>query len=155
MPTNEWNPGILERIHLAMRRLMIAAAGFLALPSCSDEKQAKSTDLWVTAASLEPPRVAYTPNPIITARETRDGLWNWRWEKRRYRGEADTGAIDQAHMLTEVAAAQTLRPTPMIFFSFADHATGSNLSELKAKIASAAGCSREYPCIEGTPEQLR
>lgn len=155
MLTNEWNPGILERIHLAMRPLMIAAAGCLALPSCSDDKQAKSTDLWVTAASLEPPRVAYTPNPIITARETRDGLWDWRWEKRRYQGETETGAIDQALMLSEVAAAKTLRPTPMILFSFAEHANSSELSELKARIAGAAGCSREFPCIEGTPEQLR
>ena len=61
-------------------------------------------------------------------------------------------ALEQ--LLGEVAAARSLRPDPLILFSFAHHADGSELTDLKVRIARAAGCSSSNPCVEGTPDQL-
>ena len=128
---------------------LLAAGVLLTLPSCSKENDRIPAEVWVTASSLDPPNVAYSPAPIITARERDDGTWIWHPQ----RAAAET--IPPQMLLRKVAEAKSLRPEPLILFSFAHRAEQSALAELKARIANAADCSSLTPCVEGTPEQLR
>lgn len=57
--------------------VVMAAAGMLSLASCSTENDPGPADDWVTASSLGPSEVPYTPKPIIALRETGAGLWIW------------------------------------------------------------------------------
>jgi hypothetical protein len=117
--------------------------------ACSPRTDDASQHVWVTASSLGPSRVPYTPRPIITARETEAGSWIWQWE-----GSApQTLSVEQ--LLGTVTAAQALGPKPLLLFSFTSHRDGSELISLRSRIATSAGCSEADPCIEGTREQLR
>jgi len=126
-----------------------AVAALLTLVSCSSERASTPKNEWVTASSLSPPNVPYTPNPIIVAREQRAGIWIW------YRKNAPTKAITLEQLLSELVAVKSLRPEPLVLFNFTHHADRSGLAEVKSRIADAAGCSNSSPCVEGTPEQLR
>lgn len=125
------------------------AGVLLALVSCSPEDDSIATDVWVSASSLEPPNVPYTSNPIISAREREDGMWIW-----EPRGAAPE-ILAQQLLLRRVAEVKSLRPEPLILYSFARHADQSTLAELKSRVADAAGCLSSKPCIDGTPDQLR
>jgi hypothetical protein len=133
-----------------MKPIVQALAGsvLLSLASCSTEGDRPHEAVWITASSLGRPNVAYTPSPIITARETDTGMWVWHREP----APPEILAFDQ--LLSEVAAARSLRPDPLMLFSFAYHADSSELTKVKSRIVTAAGCSSSKPCIEGTPEQL-
>src|SRR4051812_45414738 len=121
----------------------------LSFGGCSSQQDRTPQDVWVTASSLASPNVPYSPKPIVTARETGAGLWIWQWQ----------GAVPQIlsveQLLGRVAVARSLRPDPLILFSFAHHSDRSELTELRSRIASSAGCSGSNPCIEGKPEQLQ
>jgi hypothetical protein len=129
--------------------MIMTVAAFLPIVACSSKKAPAHGAAWVTASSLKPPRVLYTPKLIITARETSTGLWIWHPQK------APSKKIDFEQLIIELAAARSLRPDPLILFSFAHQAQSLQSTKLRARIASAAGCSSSSPCIEGTPEQLR
>jgi hypothetical protein len=128
---------------------ILVVGSFAALASCSKENGGLSADVWVTASSLGPSSGPYTPRPIITARESENGMWIWhpQW------GTAETINLEQ--LLNKVTEARAFDPEPLILFSFARHADIAELAELRSRIASAAGCSSLEPCVEGTPEQLR
>jgi hypothetical protein len=121
---------------------------WLSLGACSIQTDPTPQDVWVTASSLTRPNAAYMPNPIITARETDAGMWVWQWQG----GVAETLPVEQ--LLSRVVEARSLRPDPLLLFSFAHHSDSSELTELRSRIASSARCSSVDPCIEGTPEQL-
>jgi hypothetical protein len=131
-------------------RMHFRAAGvLLALASCSAEDDRILTDGWVTAASLESPSVPYTPKTIVSAREREDGMWIWHPQG------AAPEAIAPQLLLRKVAEVKSLRPEPLILYSFAHHADQSALAELKSRVADAAECTSSSPCIEGTPDQLQ
>jgi hypothetical protein len=122
---------------------------FVMLGSCSSRKDDASEHAWVTASSLGPSSVPYTRRPIITARETEAGSWIWQWE-----GSApQTLSVEQ--LLGNVSAARAHNPEPLLLFSFTSHRDSSELTSLRSRIATSAGCSAADPCIEGTREQLR
>jgi hypothetical protein len=120
----------------------------LSLAGCSTEPASAPADRWVTASSLEPPKVAYTPKPIIAVRQTGSDLWVWHPER------ATPKTIRLEPLLREIAAAKSLNPEPLMLFSFKQGASPARLSEVRSSIADAAGCSPSSPCIEGTPDQL-
>ena len=121
---------------------------WLSVGACSTQTDDTTQHVWVTASSLSPSNVPYTPRPIITARETEAGLWIWQWA-----GSAPaTLSVDQ--LLGRVTAARSLNPEPLLLFSFAHHADASELTELRSRIARSAACSSSDPCVEGTPDQI-
>ncbi|MEG3150850.1 hypothetical protein U1769_13220 [Sphingomonas sp. ZT3P38] len=127
----------------------IYVAALFILASCSNEHESAPDDKWVTASSLRPSTVPYTPKPLIIAHEESVGRWVWLPEK----AQAKPMSLD--NMVGEIAIAKTLRPEPLVLFSFARYADRAKLIETKSRIADALGCSSSSPCIEGTPEQLR
>lgn len=129
--------------------IALTVAVLLILASCSEEPNSAALDNWVTATSLKPPTVAYTPKPIISAREQTPGRWVWLPEK----AEAKTLSLDQ--LLSELRKAKVLSPEPLVLFTFYHRKNRLKLITIKSRIADAMGCSSSSPCIEGTLRQLR
>jgi hypothetical protein len=94
------------------------------------------------------PTVPYTPAPIIAAREADAGMWVWQPQR------VAPKTMPFERLLSGVAAARSLRPRPLILFSYAPGISSSERDELRARIARTAGCSSSDPCVDGTPEQL-
>ena len=133
---------------MKMRASFLVTFASLGLASCADDDDGTAAEVWVKAAAMPPPTVAYSPKPIVTAREREDGMWVWHMEK------AAPETLPEQQLLAKIAGAAALRPEPLILFSFSRRADDAALAALKARIAEAAGCSTSRPCIEGTPEQL-
>lgn len=131
----------------------------LPIGSCSIQKDSTPQDcapqyVWLTASSLAAPNVPSMRYAIVTARETAAGTWVWQWHAHNSETVPSPQTLSVEQLLSKVAGARTLRPDPLVLFSFARHDI-PQLTQLRARIAVAAGCTAgNRPCLEGTPDQL-
>lgn len=141
-PLDGAKPTMVRRATILM---MLGAS--LSVSACAAGECA-SPDNWIAASSLPPPRVALIRNPVMISREQSDGTWIVQF----WTNPPERISFDD--LLRRLSGHRSLRPRPEFVFSFRPDRQCSEKNENKMRIAQTLHCSRDSPCIEGTPDQL-
>jgi hypothetical protein len=126
-------------------RVIAAVALVVGATSCSGT-ECKSPASWRLASLLAEPPVPYTPRPVYYAEQKSPQQWSERF----WRGPTSTVSYEQ--MLRDTAKLAGLNPRPSFYFHFVEGQSCGDLSEIRERIAKAAACSANDPCIEGKPK---
>jgi hypothetical protein len=131
----------------------IPFAGLLAtsLLACGSAK-CDVPERWVRAISMNKPTVPYTPYPLAFAEETAPGRWNL--NGRGWEISVQSAKVTEQDLLRRVANLHDRYPKPLFLFSFSASNECDSLNRLRQRIADAAKCSHESPCLEGVPDEL-
>jgi hypothetical protein len=99
---------------------------------------------------MEPMPMAGSHSPILYAKETERGHWQWMMYFNRTR-QSQPANGDYQELLSTLATTTELDPRPLLLFSFAEGHSCGELSNAREGIVQSAKCSEDgVPCIDGT-----